>query len=95
MACTDVFADKWMDIVISPALASDGMSNYPTILHVLSSHTLAGVYKPIETLAFISAIPWNEHGLCGDCVVDKEAEWLDERKRIWEQVSRWCEVEES
>jgi len=48
-----------------------------------------GVYKPLETLQRMKEIDWASYGLCASCVVEKEEEWTDEQRRVWELMDEW------
>ncbi|KAK7033203.1 BTB domain-containing protein [Favolaschia claudopus] len=71
MACTDVFAETWMKLVIQPAIDDEG------------------VYKPLETLERIKNVPWATVGLCGECILEKNAEWTEEQETIWKLMDQW------
>ena len=53
-----------------------------------------GVGRPLETLARIMAWPWNEQGVCDECVEIMRAEWSEMASMVWEKVSRWVEEAE-
>jgi len=74
MQCTDVFADKWMPLVVQSAItnADDG-----------------GIYKPLETLERIKKIDWAKVGLCPACVCEKRGEWSREQEEVWGKVEGW------
>ncbi|KAI0005948.1 hypothetical protein BJV74DRAFT_984655 [Russula compacta] len=53
-----------------------------------------GVGRPLETLARIASLPWNETGVCNECVESKKAEWDETAKDVWEKVGQWVEEAE-
>ncbi|KAH9981378.1 hypothetical protein BGW80DRAFT_1269940 [Lactifluus volemus] len=53
-----------------------------------------GVGRPLETLARITAWPWNEKGVCDECVESMRAEWSEMANKVWEKVSGWVEEAE-
>jgi hypothetical protein len=50
-----------------------------------------GVGRPLETLDRIASLPWNEMGVCGECVESKKTEWSETAKDIWENIGGWIE----
>lgn len=53
--------------------------------------TDGGVGRPLETLARIASLPWNEMGVCNECVESKKAEWNETAKDVWDKVGEWVE----
>ncbi|KAJ7364104.1 hypothetical protein DFH08DRAFT_838354 [Mycena albidolilacea] len=51
-----------------------------------------GVYKPLETLEFIKNVDWANAGLCGACVLEKNAEWTEEQETIWRLMDQWLNL---
>jgi hypothetical protein len=53
-----------------------------------------GVGRPLETLARIASLSWNERGVCGECVESKRVEWSETAKDVWEKTGGWIEEAE-
>ena len=53
-----------------------------------------GVGRPLETLALIASLSWNERGVCDECVESKKVEWSETAKDVWEKVGGWIEEAE-
>lgn len=53
-----------------------------------------GVGRPLETLARIASLLWNEMGVCDVCVESKKVEWSETAKDVWEKTGGWIEEAE-
>jgi hypothetical protein len=53
-----------------------------------------GVGRPLETLARITSLSWEDMGVCDECVGSKKVEWSETAQGVWEKVGRWVEEAE-
>jgi hypothetical protein len=53
------------------------------------------VYKPLETLHYISKLDWAAHGICDPCLREKRQEWRAEQEAIWSRIDDWLTSEGS
>jgi len=53
-----------------------------------------GVGRPLETLARIASLSWEEMGVCNECVGSKKVEWSETAQDVWKKVGRWVEEAE-
>ena len=49
----------------------------------------SGLCRPVETLKMVSALRWEDMGVCEECCVEKRKEWEEEIWEVWHKVDGW------
>ncbi|KIY53845.1 hypothetical protein FISHEDRAFT_54840 [Fistulina hepatica ATCC 64428] len=89
MACTDVFADTWMDLVIHPALVDSGVAKPLETLERIKKIDWSNARKLKKSEADHAVV-----GLCDSCVASMIEEWSEEQKKIWTAMDQWLPINE-